>query len=174
MMYREQVCKNDTLEMTRYPWSTLKKSIMAYRMTYHGWKCTVLCILMQIWSIWCIFCKCLMCCAVPRNPLRPFLCKVFRVLVTGMQAPSNINTLSGCSTVGLGANHPHPIQFLPVMRAVSFDPFSVTLCLPSCYDFSLLCPLLLFPPRQTTQMRNSRYWWTDTLVITLYVKPSKH
>lgn len=108
-----------------------------------------------------------------KSPLA-LLGKVFRLLVTGTEAPAYINTLSGCSTVGLGANHPQPIQFLPVMTAVSFDPFSVTLCLPSWYDFSLLCPLLLFPPKQTTQMRNSRYWWTDRLLITLYVKPSKH
>lgn len=28
------------------------------------------------------------------------------------------------------------------MSSVSFDPFSVTLCLPSCYHFNLLCPLM--------------------------------
>lgn len=98
--------------------------------------------------------------------------KVFRLLVTGTEAPSYINTLSGCSTAGLGANHPHLIQFLPVMSAVSFDPFSVTLCLPSWYDFSLLYPVLLFPLKQTTLMRNSSYWWTERLLITLYVNPS--
>lgn len=92
-----------------------------------------------------------------RNPPWPFLGKVFRLLATGTEAAAYINTLSGCPAAGLGANHPHSIQFLPVMSTVSFDPFSVTLCLPSWYDFSLLCPVMPFPPKQTTQMRNSRY-----------------
>lgn len=65
--------------------------------------------------------------------------------------------------MGLGANHPHSFQFLPVISAVSFDPFSVTLCSRSWYDFSRLCPPLLFLPKQTTQMRNPRYWWTGRL-----------
>lgn len=68
--------------------------------------------------------------------------------------------------MGLGASHPHSFQFLPVIIAVSFDPFSVTLCSPSWYDFSLLCPPLLFPPQQTTQMRNPRYWWTGRMLKT--------
>lgn len=68
--------------------------------------------------------------------------------------------------MGLGASHPHSFQFLPVIIAVSFDPFSVTLCSPSWYDFSLLCPPLLFPPQQTTEMRNPRYWWTGRMLKT--------
>lgn len=72
--------------------------------------------------------------------------KVFRHLMTGTEAAAYINTISGCPALGLGANHPHSIQFLPVMSAVSFDPFGVTLRLPSWYNFNLLCPLIRFPP----------------------------
>lgn len=35
------------------------------------------------------------------------------------------------------------------MSTVSFDPFSVTLCLASCYHFRLLCPLMAPPPKAT-------------------------
>lgn len=68
-------------------------------------------------------------------------------------------THTGCPTVGFRTKHPHSIQFLSVISTVSFDPFSETLCLHSWGDFSPFCPPLLFPPKQTTLMRNSWRWW---------------
>lgn len=102
------------------------------------------------------------CYIVQRNPPWPSWGKVVRLLMSVTEVAAYTNKLSGCPTVGSGANLPHWIHFFPVMSSVSFDPFSVTLCLPSWYRFNLLCPLRRVACKQTAQMRNLRYWWPDS------------